>query len=296
MPHPYWIKVLAPLGEEYEETEKILTSLRIHTVCRESFCPNQRECWDKRTVTFLIGGKVCTRGCRYCAISKSSKPPPLDPEEPDRIARAVEILSARYVVLTSVDRDDLEDGGSNHWVSVLRKVKERNPETKVETLIPDFKGNPHLLDKIVSEKPDVFSHNIETVPRLFRSVRGGGNFERSLFVLSYGKKRNMITKSGFMVGLGEQWEEIVQLLFTLRNAGVEIVTIGQYLSPTRKHHPVIRYYTPEEFFLLQRIGEKMGFSSVVAGPLVRSSYHAHSAFLSIQSAVENPSPNKESGK
>jgi lipoic acid synthetase len=265
----------------YKQVNRLLDGLELHTVCEEARCPNIWECWGQhRTATFLIMGDICTRSCRYCAVKKG-RPDPLDPEEPSRVARAVAQLHLSHAVITSVDRDDLDDHGSGHYAEVIRAVREKNPKTRVEVLIPDFCGDRSALGRVLDARPEVLNHNTETVPRLFRRMRAKGDFRRSMELLAradaYRREHriHMVTKSGLMVGLGEEQGEILEVMEELRRAKCDVVTIGQYLNPTRKHTPVARFYTPEEFSDLEREARARGFAHAECGPLVRSSYHAH---------------------
>lgn len=280
---PNWIKdkVVALRSSGAKQTSDMKLMLRdhsLHTVCEEAKCPNLGECFARGTATFLIMGDICTRNCTFCAVKKGT-PTPIDPEEPERIALAVKKLSLSHAVATSVTRDDLEDGGASHFAATALEIKKYNNNITVETLIPDFQGNQISMKKIADASPDIINHNVETVPRLYKNVRPKADYERSLNLLRLAKKlsHNSITKSGFMVGLGETNEEIVSVMKDLRAAGVDILTIGQYLRPSGKHYPVIRYATPEEFRSYQEIGHDLGFSYVVAGPFVRSSYKAEEA-------------------
>jgi lipoic acid synthetase len=275
MSHPAWIRVKAPQGEGFSQTLEILSRLRVHSVCREALCPNQRECFEHRTATFLIGGNLCTRGCRFCGINRQKKPPPPHPDEPFRVAEAIRLLGSRFVVITSVDRDDLEDLGAEHWCQTIREIKRRNPGVFLEALIPDFRGRLELIERIAREKPEIISHNLETTARLYSTVRGGARFEWSLAVLKKISSLGVPAKTGVMVGLGEEPSELFELFQKARSVGVEILTIGQYLRPSIWHHPVVKYYTPEEFHRLKEEALKMGFRVVMSGPFVRSSYHVH---------------------
>jgi len=272
---PNWLKVKAPGGAGYVEVRRLMHELKLHTVCEEAHCPNVGECWNHRAATFLIMGDVCTRNCAYCAVAHGA-PLPLDPGEPRRLAEAVEAMALRHVVVTSVDRDDLPDGGAAHYAAVVREIRLRMAETTVELLIPDFKGNEDALRTVVESRPDILNHNLETVPRLYRMARPGGRYDRALELLVRAKRMDplQVTKSGIMVGLGETWEEAVTALRDLRAAGTDLVTVGQYLRPSAEHMPVARYYTPDEFAELARIGNELGFRHTESGPLVRSSYHA----------------------
>ncbi len=274
---PPWLRVRLAGGQNYMVVRNLMRGQSLHTVCEEAHCPNIGECWGRGTATFLILGDICTRGCRFCAISKG-KPRPVDWEEPERLAQAVEAMGLHYVVVTSVDRDDLPDGGASVFAKVIASIRARRPGCGIEVLVPDFQGQRQAIATVVAARPDVFNHNVETVPRLYRRVRPGSIYARSLEVLRYAKEADatMLTKSGLMVGLGETWEEIVQVMADLRANGVDILTIGQYLRPSARHLPIERYYTPEEFADLEADGLRMGFRHVESGPLVRSSYHADS--------------------
>ncbi len=262
-------------GENYAAVRNLMRGQSLHTVCEEAHCPNLGECWNRRTATFLIMGDICTRGCRFCAVAKG-KPAPLDPEEPARLAEAVQRMGLRYVVITSVDRDDLPDGGAGVFAAVIEQIRARLPECGVEVLTPDFQGQPEAIAAVVRARPAVFNHNLETVPRLYRTARPGSQYQRSLAVLRYAKELDstMLTKTGLMVGLGESWDEVLQVMTDARQNGVDILTIGQYLRPSAWHLPIARYYTPDEFADLRRTGLRMGYRHVESGPLVRSSYHA----------------------
>lgn len=253
---------------------RILKNRCLNTVCENARCPNKNECYTKNTATFLIMGNVCTRNCRYCNIS-SERPKPLDEKEPLHVAEAVRDLGLKYAVLTSVTRDDLPDGGAEHFVKCVEQIRALNPDTKIEILTPDFKGDTIALDKIIKVHPDVFNHNIETVKELFKMARPQGNYEVSLKVLKYMKETGKLTtKSGLMIGLGETPLQIEETLFDLKKSGVDILTIGQYIQPTKAHLPVAKYYTPEEYEALQKLAHKIGFKYFQIGPLVRSSYRA----------------------
>ena len=257
---------------------KILKTKCLNTVCENARCPNKNECYSKNTATFLIMGNNCTRNCRYCNIS-CAKPEPLDLEEPKHIAEAVKALNLKYAVITSVTRDDLPDGGANHFANCIYEIRKLSPETKIEILTPDFKGDKNSLEIIIKAHPEVFNHNIETVKDLFKTARPQGNYDTSLKVLEYIKNNsNIATKSGLMVGLGETLEQIESTLKDLQNAGCDILTIGQYIQPSKLHLPVARYYTPEEFSALQRLAESIGFKHYQIDPLVRSSYRASELF------------------
>jgi lipoic acid synthetase len=272
---PAWLRAPAPAGDEYFSLKRLVRELALHTVCESAACPNVGECWNRRTATFMILGNVCTRRCGFCAVQKGA-PLPVDYDEPRRVALAIERLGLRHAVITSVNRDDLRDGGAGMFALVIAAIRERLPGCKVEVLVPDFQGSHAAMDIVMEAEPDVLNHNIETVPRLYRQVRLGARYERSLDMLAYARqlKPHIPTKSGLMLGLGETREEVLQVLRDLRGHHVSIVTLGQYLRPTLKHLPVIRHVPPEEFAELKRTGMGMGFDHVESGPLVRSSYHA----------------------
>ena len=272
---PPWFKVRAPGGEVFLEVQNLLQRSELHTVCQEAHCPNIGECWERRSATFMILGDICTRRCHYCAVT-TGRPYTLDLEEPERLARTVEQLGLRYCVITSVNRDDLPDGGAFVFARCIQEVRRKVPGCQVEVLIPDFQGSEPALKTVMRASPDVLNHNIETVRRVFHSVRPKGDYDQSLELLSRAREinSNAITKSGMMVGLGEDWDEIVQTMKDLRSVGCDLLTIGQYLRPSQKHHVVDRFYTPQEFSDLQMEGERLGFRHVASGPLVRSSYHA----------------------
>ena len=273
---PDWLKVRVPSGPNYVELKTIMRDLDLHTVCEEARCPNIGECWEHRTATFMILGDVCTRACGFCAVT-SGKPSGLDIHEPQRVARATQQMGLKHVVITSVNRDDLSDGGSIVFAATIRKVREANPGITIEVLIPDFEGVEDSLQNVLRAAPNILNHNIETVERLTRRVRRKAQYPRSLAVLRRAKELapDRLTKSGIMLGLGETSDEIAQTLADLRAARVDIVTIGQYLRPSAKHLQVERYYTPEEFAAWREHGMALGFAHVESGPLVRSSYHAH---------------------
>jgi len=273
---PPWLKVPAPGGKRYRELQRRIEDDGLHTVCQEAACPNIGECWERGTATFMILGDVCTRNCAYCAVAHG-RPPKFDPAEPDRVAEACAEMQLRHVVLTSVDRDDLPDYGASAFVGVIRSIRMLAPECKVEILTPDFRGQEMPLAKVVHERPDVFNHNVETVPRLYPIARRGSQFLRSARVLRMAKEMggtDVVTKSGLMVGLGESFEEMVETFGLLREHQVQVLTVGQYLRPTENHLPVVRYWHPDEFTALEKAAYDLGFESVAAGPLVRSSYHA----------------------
>jgi lipoic acid synthetase len=278
---PVWLRVRAPAGENYTKVKQSLRSLNLHTVCEEARCPNISECWGTGTATIMIMGDICTRGCRFCAIN-SGKPVLLDAGEPERVAKAIKEWRLRYVVITSVCRDDLEDGGAEHIAKTIKAINLLCPTITVESLIPDFRGDDGSIKKIVKSKPEVISHNIETVPRLTPKVRDArASYEQSLLVLKKIKDINSLiyTKSSIMLGLGESEEEVIQTIKDLRSVGVSILTIGQYLQPTPKHLPLIEFIAPEKFNWFREIAERMGFVYVASGPLVRSSYRAGEFFL-----------------
>ncbi len=261
---------------EAAEIRRMLRSRRLHSVCEEARCPNRAECWSRRAVTFMLLGDVCTRACRFCAVATGKPPAGPDPLEPDQVARAAAELGLRHVVLTSVNRDDLADGGAGHFAATIAAIRRRRPEATVEVLTPDFRGDPEAVAIVCAAAPQVYNHNVETVPRLYRRVRPGARFERSLQVLAEARRllpRGFV-KSGLMVGLGERFEEGVEVLEALRASGVDLVTIGQYLRPTRHHLEVERYWEPEEFDALAERGRALGFFHVASGPLIRSSYNA----------------------
>lgn len=274
---PPWLKVRAPGGPNYIQLKHLMRGLSLHTVCEEAKCPNIGECWEERTATFLILGDVCTRYCAFCAI-KHGRPTELDLREPERVAQAVYHLGLEHAVITSVNRDDLEDGGASIFAATIRRIRELIPSCTVEVLIPDFKGSYEALLKVLEARPDILNHNTETVPRLYREVRPGAKYERSLELLARAKRYDppMLTKSGLILGFGEEREELLQTMRDLRGVGCDILTLGQYLRPTNltRHLPVMKYYSPEEFQELKLVGEALGFGHVEAGPLVRSSYHA----------------------
>ena len=277
---PAWLKVPFPSGDNFHDLKRIMRRLDLHTVCESARCPNIGECWEQRTATFMILGNICTRRCGFCAVP-SGKPEGLDEAEPVRVARAVEAMGLAYAVITSVNRDDSPDGGAKIFANTIREVGRLNPGCKVEVLIPDFRGSDEALEIVMAARPDVLNHNIETVPRLYSRVRAGARYERSLRLLRRAREfaPEIPTKSGLMVGLGETREELHSVLGDLRDAGCDIVTIGQYLSPTKGHLPVERFYAPGEFAELARAGQALGLRHVESGPLVRSSYHAREQLM-----------------
>ena len=282
---PEWIRVKAPVGAGYVQTREIVRAHGLHTVCEEAGCPNIGECWDKAHATFMIMGDTCTRACSFCNV-KTGLPNGVDPDEPRQVARAVEKLKLAHVVVTSVDRDDLDDGGASHFEATIRAIRERSPATTIEILTPDFLRKQGAVERVMESPPDVFNHNLETVPRLYLSVRPGARYYVSLRLLARVKEidPSMFTKSGLMVGLGESREEIMQVMDDLRAADVDFLTIGQYLQPTRKHAAVERFWTPDEFKALESIARAKGFLMVSAGPLTRSSYHAGEDFAQLRAA------------
>ncbi len=280
---PPWLRVRAPAGETYHWLKRLMRAKALHTVCEEAHCPNISECWGHRTATFLILGDTCTRNCRFCNV-KTGRPARLDPDEPEHVAQAVHAMGLKHAVITSVDRDDLPDGGASVFAAVIRRIRAlRQAQGRllqsgctVEVLIPDFRGHIEPLKTVMDERPDILNHNVETVPRLFRAAQPQCRYEWSLAVLRNAKVLwpEAITKSGLMVGLGETVDEVLDVMHDLRELDVDILTIGQYLQPTRQHIPIARYYTPEEFEMFQERGDAMGFRWVESGPLVRSSYNA----------------------
>ncbi|MGB9853089.1 MAG: lipoyl synthase [Candidatus Kapaibacteriota bacterium] len=272
---PEWLKVRAPGGETFSNLRRMMRAKTLHTVCEEAHCPNIGECWGRGTATFLILGDTCTRSCGFCAI-KTGRPNPVDPEEPLKVAIAVQQMGISHVVITSVNRDELPDQGSTIWAKTILEVRRLNPNVSIEVLIPDFKGDTDCLQRVLDAKPNILNHNVETVPRLYRLVRPQAKYERSLKVLQFAKEKGFVTKTGIMVGIGETFDEVVEVMKDLREIGVDIFTVGQYLQPTPKHLPVDRFVTPEEFKQYRLIGIQLGFRHVESGPLVRSSYHAES--------------------
>ena len=275
-PRPPWLRVRAPGSSNYVRLKTLMRDLGLHTVCEEARCPNIGECWHHGTATFMILGDVCTRACTYCAVAHG-RPSEVDRAEPERVANAIDTLGLSYVVITSVDRDDLDDGGASVFAETIRHTRSRLPECRIEVLIPDFQGKDEALRAVLDAAPDVLNHNTETVPRLYRMVRSGGRYARTLELLDRSRRHapDIPTKTGLMVGLGEELDELVSTFKDLRDAGCRILTIGQYLRPTESHAPMVRYYHPDEFADLKRIALDLGFVHVESGPLVRSSYHAH---------------------
>jgi lipoic acid synthetase len=285
-PNPEWLKVRSPGSPNYHRLKGIMRGLGLHTVCEEANCPNIGECWHHGTATFMILGDRCTRSCGYCNVVHGAPKPP-DGAEPVKVASAIHALDLDYVVVTSVDRDDLPDFGAGHFARTITETRARVPDCRLEVLIPDFQGSEEALRLVLDARPDVLNHNIETVARLYRTARPGGRYERALQLLRRSRDiaPSIPTKSGLMVGLGEEWSELVTTLADLRAAGVQIVTIGQYLRPSPANLPMSRYYTPAEFAELKRIGLDLGFGHVESGPLVRSSYHAHEQTQSYEAAL-----------
>lgn len=282
---PKWLRAPAPVGENYRELKSLVTRLRLHTVCESAACPNVGECWNRRTATFMILGNVCTRRCGFCAVQKGA-PLTVDYDEPRRVGEACAALGLRYAVVTSVNRDDRKDGGAELFALTIQAIREHVPGCKVEVLIPDFQGSHPAMDMVMNAHPDVLNHNTETIPRLYRQVRLGARYERSLDILRYAKqvRPKIPTKSGLMLGLGETQAEVLRVMQDLRDHNVEILTLGQYLRPSQKHLPILRYVPQEEFDEYKHAGRKMGFAHVEAGPLVRSSYHADSSERSATAA------------
>ena len=270
---PKWLRVKLPTGEEYRKVREIVSDHKLHTICESGSCPNMGECWGAGTATFMILGNVCTRSCGFCAVA-TGKPENVDPFEPLRVAKSVKLMKVKHCVITSVDRDDLKDGGSTIWAETVNEVRRLNPETTMETLIPDFRGEWDNLQRVIDVAPEIVSHNLETVRRLTKEVRIQAKYNRSLEVLRRLKKGGMRTKSGIMVGLGESYEEVLETMDDLRSVDVDILTIGQYLQPTPKHLAVQEFIRPETFAEFKEIGLEKGFRYVESGPLVRSSYHA----------------------
>lgn len=270
---PDWLRVKLPIGENYKHVRNLVDTHKLHTICESGNCPNMGECWGEGTATFMILGNVCTRSCGFCAVA-TGRPEPLDWNEPQRVAEAIFLMKVKHAVITSVDRDEIKDGGSIIWFNTIKSVKILNPQTTLETLIPDFKGQKENIQRIIDAAPEVVSHNIETVERLTRQVRIQAKYWRSMEVIKYLKEGGMRTKSGIMLGLGERKEEVIQTLEDLKNAGCDVVTIGQYLQPTKKHLPVQRFVHPDEFAEYREIGYNLGLDYVESGPLVRSSYHS----------------------
>lgn len=275
---PNWLKIKLETGENYPKVKKIVELNKLHTICSSGKCPNIGQCWSIGTATFMISGDICTRSCKFCA-TKTGKPLPLDPEEPAKIAESVRLMQLKHCVITSVDRDDLADKSAEHWAKTIEAVRRKNPNTTIEVLTPDFDADEKLLNIVFASKPDVFGHNMETVKRLSDQTRSRAKYDVSLKVLSLSNQAGLITKTGIMVGLGESEAEVVELMQDVRKAGVRLMTIGQYLQPTKSHIPVIEYVTPEQFARYREIGLELGFDNVESGPLVRSSYMAEKTFI-----------------
>ncbi|MBO7180664.1 MAG: lipoyl synthase [Bacteroidales bacterium] len=275
---PDWLKIKLETGENYPKVKKIVELNKLHTICSSGKCPNIGQCWSIGTATFMISGDVCTRSCKFCA-TKTGKPLPLDPEEPAKIAESVRLMQLKHCVITSVDRDDLADKSAEHWAKTIEAVRKANPNTTIEVLTPDFDADERLLNIVFASKPDVFGHNMETVKRLSDQTRSRAKYDVSLKVLSLSNQAGLITKTGIMVGLGESEAEVIELMQDVRKAGVRLMTIGQYLQPTKNHIPVIEYVTPEQFAKYREIGLELGFDNVESGPLVRSSYMAEKTFI-----------------
>ncbi|WP_347174632.1 lipoyl synthase [Polaribacter uvawellassae] len=271
---PKWLRVKLPVGKKYTDLRTLVDKYKLNTICTSGSCPNMGECWGEGTATFMILGNICTRSCGFCGV-KTGRPETVEWDEPEKVARSIKLMSIKHAVLTSVDRDDLKDGGSIIWAETVNAVRRANPGTTLETLIPDFQGNEKQIDRIIKVAPEVVSHNMETVKRLTREVRIQAKYERSLGVLKYLKENGMRTKSGIMLGLGETEEEVIQTMKDLRNVGLDIITIGQYLQPSKKHLPVKEFITPDQFKKYETLGLEMGFMYVESGALVRSSYKAH---------------------
>ena len=275
---PNWLRVKLPIGEEYQKVREIVSEHKLHTICQSGNCPNMGECWGAGTATFMILGNVCTRSCGFCNVA-TGRPEAVDPFEPLRVAKSVKLMGVRHCVITSVDRDDLKDGGATIWAETIRKIRELNPGTTLETLIPDFQGNWENLQQVIDVRPEVISHNLETVRRLTKLVRVQAKYDRSLEVLRRIAEAGIAAKSGIMLGLGESREEVIESMMDLRTSGVSILTLGQYLQPTREHLPVTEFIHPDTFASLKEEGLRMGFRYVESGPLVRSSYHAEKHIL-----------------
>ena len=286
LPKPQWLRARAPVGDNYHNLKALARGLGLHTVCESAQCPNIGECWNHRTATFMLLGDICTRRCGFCAVPKG-KPGPLDWDEPRRVAEAVATLGLKHAVVTSVNRDDDNLGGARIIAHTIEEIRKLTPECRVEVLIPDFQGLDEALKIVLDARPDVLNHNTETVPRLYRAVRSGARYQRTLKLLENAKKFSpgMVTKSGVMVGLGEDMAELVEVFRDLGARGVDILTVGQYLRPSRDHLPIARFYTPEEFLHLKKEALRFGFRHVESGPLVRSSYHAHE-----QAEATRPAP------
>lgn len=271
---PSWLKAKLPAGENFSNLKYIINSHQLHTVCEEARCPNMGECWNAGTATFMILGDTCTRSCGFCAVKTGRPSPTLDWDEPFRVAEAVRIMNLRHAVITSVNRDEREDGGAPIFAETIRQIQKEVPHCRIEVLIPDFKGSERALDIVLDAKPDVLNHNIETVERLYKTVRPQANYDQSLQVLERSKKKGFLTKTGIMLGIGERMDEVLEAMLDIRKVECDILTLGQYLQPTKNHLPVDRFVHPDEFQKLKERGLQMGFKHVESGPLVRSSYHA----------------------
>jgi len=282
---PPWLRVRAPESDNYRRLKALMRGHHLHTICEEALCPNIGECWGHGTATFLLLGEICTRNCGFCNV-KTGRPQPVDEDEPRRVAETVALMGLRHAVLTSVTRDDLPDGGASIFARTVQEIRQRLPGCTVEVLIPDFGGDREALRTVMDVSPDILNHNLETVPRLYPTVRPQARYERSLDVLRWAKEMNPrgLTKSGLMVGLGERWDELLAVMDDLRSVGCDILTLGQYLQPSRYHLPIARYYTPAEFERLREEGEARGFAWVESGPLVRSSYHAEGQVRALATA------------
>ena len=282
---PEWLKISIGANERYTETKRIVESHCLYTICSSGRCPNMGECWSRGTATFMIGGNICTRCCKFCN-TQTGKPLPLDPQEPTHVAESIALMKLSHAVITSVDRDDLPDLGATHWTQTIREIKRLNPETTVEVLIPDFQGRHELVAQVIDARPEIISHNMETVKRISPLVRSAARYETSLEVLRQIAESGTTTKSGIMVGLGETPTEVEELMNDLRQVGCHILTIGQYLQPTHKHYPVAEYVTPTQFNIYKQIGLEKGFVQVESAPLVRSSYHADKSTIYIQKKMK----------
>ena len=282
---PNWLKIKLETGENYPKVKKIVELNKLHTICSSGKCPNIGQCWSIGTATFMISGDICTRSCKFCA-TKTGRPLPLDPQETAKIAESVKLMQLKHCVITSVDRDDLADKSAEHWAKTITAIREANPNTTIEVLTPDFDADEELLNIVFASKPDVFGHNMETVKRLSDQTRSRAKYDVSLKVLSLSSQAGLITKTGIMVGLGETEEEVVELMHDVRKSGVRLMTIGQYLQPTKQHIPVVEYVTPEQFEKYRKIGLELGFDNVESGPLVRSSYMAEKTFIDSKIKLE----------
>ena len=280
---PDWLKVRFTVNDDFRDLRKIVGDNRLHTVCQSARCPNQSDCWQRRTATLMILGNACTRNCRFCAV-ETGKPAPVDPDEPSKAGKAVNLMGLKYAVVTSVTRDDLPDGGAAVWAETIREIRRQNPDCKVEVLIPDFRGDISALETVLNAEPDILGHNLETVRSLYPLARPQADYDRSLRIITESKKRGAVTKTGIMVGLGETCEQILELMNDVLSAGCDILTIGQYLQPTKDHLPVERYITPDEFEFYRQDGVRRGFRAVYSGPLVRSSFHAEEVQKSVSSS------------